>query len=94
MPLGAYIRQRVFDESRPPKRRRGKRPVKDHQALGKLLGELGKARLASNLNQLAKAINSGSLPVTPVTEKAIQDACAQFRWMRMMLMRALGMYAD
>jgi len=94
LPLGAYIRERVFDESGPRKRRGGKRPVKDYQALGKLLGELGKARLANNLNQIARAINSGSLPVTPETEKAVQDACAKFKWMRMMLMRALGMWPE
>lgn len=34
--------------------------------MGKLLGKLGKSRLANNLNQRARAAaNSGSLPVTP-----------------------------
>ncbi len=31
------------------------------------MGKLGESRLASNINQLAKAANSGSLPVTPDT---------------------------
>jgi hypothetical protein len=61
MPLGAYIRSRVFDESRPPRRSRGKRPVKDHKELSSLIAALGASRLSSNLNQLARAVNTGSL---------------------------------
>lgn len=94
MPLGAYIRSRLFDEpasERPPRQR--KRPVKDHQALGQLLGELGRSRIANNLNQLAKAANSGSLPLTPETENSLREACAGIRWMRIALMQALGLHA-
>jgi hypothetical protein len=90
MPLGAYIRSQMFREGKTRKRRRYKRPVKDHQALGQLLGALGEARLANNLNQLAKAAHIGSLPVTPETEKALRDACAEIHHMRSLLMRALG----
>lgn len=90
MPLGAYIRSQVFRDGKTRKRRRYKRPVKDHQALGQLLGALGEARLANNLNQLAKATNTGSLPVTPETEKALREACAEIHAMRTLLMRALG----
>lgn len=90
MPLGAYIRSQVFKDGKARSRRRYKRPVKDHQALGQLLGALGEARLANNLNQLAKAVHTGSLPVTPETEKALRDACAEIHQMRSLLMRALG----
>jgi hypothetical protein len=90
MPLGAYIREQVFDGKQTRQRRRYKRPVKDHQALGQLLGALGEARLANNLNQLAKSANTGSLPVTPETEKALREACAEIHQMRSLLMRALG----
>src|SRR6476469_7777748 len=77
MPLGAYIRSRLFGEPTPHRAaRKAKRPVKDHQALASVLGELGKRRIANNLNQLAKAVNSGSLPHTPETEKSLQEACA------------------
>lgn len=61
MSLGAYIRWRLFDPDRPPPRHRGKAPVKDHQALSAVLGQLGQSRIASNLNQLAKAANAGAL---------------------------------
>lgn len=77
MSLGAYIRSRLFDELVPLRAgRRAKRPVKDQQALASILGELGKSRIADNLNQLAKAANSGSLPLTPETETSSQEACA------------------
>jgi hypothetical protein len=71
-------------------RARSRKPVEDERALGRLLGELGKARLANNLNQLAKAANTGSLPVTLDTENALRDACAAIQDMRGLLLRALG----
>lgn len=92
MPLGAYIRSRVFDQSRPQRRTRGKRPVKDHAELAQLMAALGNSRLSSNVNQLAHAVNSGSLPVTPDTEKALMAACADIAWMRIALMKSLGLY--
>ncbi len=91
MSLGAYIRSRIFDDTLPKRRTRGKHPVKDHEELAKVLGELGRSRLANNLNQLAKATNSGSLEVSPDTERAIKDGCADIRWMRQVLMSALGL---
>jgi hypothetical protein len=92
MALGAYIRSRVFDESRPRRRTRGKRPVKDHKILAQLLGELGKSRLASNLNQLARAVNTGSLAVDPETELMLHEACSDIARIRITLMAALGLY--
>lgn len=91
VPLGVYIRSKLFDQPLPEYRpRRPRQPVKDHQILIQLLGQLGKARLANNINQLAKAANTGSLPVTPETEEALQTACAEVIAMREALMRALG----
>lgn len=89
MPLGAYIRSRLF-RGRERQPRRG---VSEDQALARLLGELGKARLANNLNQLAKAANTGSLPVTPETEAALLAACKDVQWMRAALVEALGLKA-
>jgi hypothetical protein len=94
MPLGAYIRSKLFDQPETSRRPRHiKRPVKDRQALASLLGELGKSRIANNLNQLAKAANSGSLPLTPETEKSLQEACAGIHWLRTTLMQTLGLRA-
>ncbi len=90
MALGAYIRAQLFGEDAAPRRTRGKFPVKDHQALGQVLGTLGSARLSNNLNQLARAVNSGSLPVTPDTENKLKEACEAVLAMRRDLLRALG----
>jgi hypothetical protein len=91
MTLGAYIKWRVFDPDRPPPRKRGKAPVKDHQALSRILGMLGGSRMASNLNQLAKAANTGSLPVTPETEAALIEAMREISEMRRLLIQTLGL---
>lgn len=89
--LAAYIRWRLFDPNSPPPRRRGKHPVKDHQALAKALGLLGQSRLSANLNQLERSANSGSLPVTPDTEAALLSAVADVRELRRLLIAALNL---
>lgn len=90
MALGAYIREKVLAD--PEERRKVlKPPVEDRQALAQLLAELGKAHLANNLNQLAKAVHTGSLDVTPDTEKMIREAYTEIMWMRETLVAALGL---
>jgi len=89
LPLAAYIRSRLFDTPTP--RRAYRRPVQDEQALGEVLAALGNSRLSSNLNQLAKAVHSGSLPVSPETEQAILAACATVQQMGGHLVQALGL---
>ncbi len=88
--LGAYIRERLFGEDVTPRTIQGKFPVKDHAALGRVLGALGSSRLSANLNQLAKAVNTGSLPVTPETEVELRKACAAVLAMRQDILSALG----
>lgn len=91
MPLGTFLRSLIFDEALLKKRRKSRKsPVKDHQILARLQAELGGSRIANNINQLAKSANSGSLEVSPDTEKAILIACSDVKWMRHMLMEALG----
>ena len=89
-PLAAYIRERLFGDDAAPRKRRGNSPVQDKEALGRVMGALGQSRLSANLNQLAKAVNTGSLPVTPETENEIKDACREVSDIRDALMRALG----
>lgn len=91
MSIAAYIRWRLFDSGNPPPRTRGRFPVKDEAALAKVLATLGQSRLSNNVNQLARAANSGSLPVTPDTEKALLDAAAQIAEMRGLLLTALNL---
>lgn len=87
-PLGAYIKAVLFDE-RQTGVRRGKTSAQNGKAIGRALGELGKRRLSQNLNQLAKAVNMGALPVTPETEAEVQEACRAVKDMRDAMMRAL-----
>lgn len=106
MPLGTYIRKQIFENApssgpgglgtkpRRRKKTRNRNPIKDQTALGQLMGELGKAKLANNLNQLAKAVNTGSLPVTPEVEHEIHIACEEVKWMREILIKAMGLKTD
>ncbi|QLH40624.1 MAG: hypothetical protein HWD60_19135 [Defluviicoccus sp.] len=90
MPLGAYIRGRLLGEGGESRRTRGRFPVKDHTALARLLAALGQSRLAGNVNQLAKAANSGSLPLDEETRRDLRSACADIAAMKRLLMDALG----
>lgn len=94
MPLGAFIRSRLLGDQVEKPRRKRRAPVEDKKALGQVLGELGKSRIANNLNQMARAVNSGSLHVTPEAEAAILEACADVRHMRMELLKALGVQQE
>jgi len=73
----------------------GKRIVKrysdfDRVLVAKVLAALGKSRLASNVNQLAKAANSGSLPVNEEVTKALLQACQTIEWMKVTLIEGMG----
>lgn len=93
--LGTFIRDAILNGKAAPRRRgRNRHPVKDREALGRLLGALGQSCLASNLRQLARAANTGSLPVTPETEANLRQACADVRQLRRDLIRALGLSAE
>lgn len=93
MPLGTYVRSRLFDDPTPRKRRM-KRPVKDHEILAQLLTKLGSSRIANNLNQLARAANSGSLLLMPEIEEDLRQALSDIAWMRKTLMQGLGLYQN
>lgn len=94
MSLGGYIQYRLFDSGSPPPRRRSKNPVKDHKALAQALGLLGQSRISSNLNQLARSANTGSLPVTPDTEVALMKALDEVHEIRRLLIEALNLEVE
>jgi Bacterial mobilisation protein (MobC) len=93
-PLATYIKFRLFNNApelasyRP--RRPGGRPATDTQLIAKLLAALGEARLANNLNQLAKHANMGTLEVSKATENELLAACSEVHAMRRDLVAALG----
>ncbi len=89
-PLGRFIRDAIFKhEQRPPRNR--KPSVADREALSKLLGMFGRSRIANNINQLAKAANSGSLPVNHDVIQGLNDAVENIKWIRDTLITALGL---
>ena len=88
--LNAYIRSCLFDGKPSPRKTRGKFPVKDHQLLGQILGQLGASEISANIETLCDACRSGSLPVTPETQNALFQASADIREIRAMLMKGLG----
>ena len=63
VPLGSYIKARLFDGDLSPRRTRGQAPVKDHAALAQVLGMLGNMRLA----------NGGKASALLVPDAAIQS---------------------
>lgn len=90
-PLGAYIKAKVLGDSAPLRKRRSSLAVADKAAIAQVLALLGKSRLSSNLNQLAYAVNIGSLPVTPETEAELFAAVSEVRDLRRLLLLALGL---
>ena len=92
-PLGSYIKDALFNREVRP-RTRGTRPVRDREALARLLGLLGQSRISQNINQLAKAANTGSLPVNADVHQALLDSCAAIHAMRTLLLCALGLQPE
>jgi len=89
----AYIRGRVFGP-KAEKRRKVKKPTVDSAMLAMVLSELGQSRLASNINQLAKAANMGALDMTPEVEQEIEQACREIQAMKLLLITALGIVPE
>jgi len=84
----AYIRSCVFGERSNSLRQR--QPKIDDKELVAVLAGLGRSRLSSNLNQLAKSANSGSLQVSEDLEEQLRDAAIAVIAMRHALIAALG----
>jgi len=73
--ISEYGRWCMLKEECAPRKTRGKHPVKDYGILGAILAALGRTRIASNLNQIAKNINNGTIEMTPEVKQAIMEAC-------------------
>lgn len=87
----AYVRLCVLGEDAPKHRTRSKKAVEDHQALGQLMGALGRSNVPNNLNQLTKAVNKGELPLPADIAQDLKQAAFEIAYMRHMLMAALGL---
>ncbi len=88
--LGSYIRARLLGKD-ADKRRPVRRVGQDHQKLAQVLAELRRSRLASNMNQLAKSANMGTLDIADDVTADLDEACKAIAHMREMLIAALGL---
>lgn len=92
MPLGAYIRAKILDNTLPRKTysKPKKKPAEELTGPGTSPGNAKNSRLSNNLNQLARAMNSGLLRLNKETHETILQACKEIDYMREELTRALG----
>lgn len=91
MSLAAYIKSTVFAEDAPKYRGRRRFSAAEQQLLAEVLARLGASRTASNLNQIAKHLNQGTLQIDQQLEDDLRQAVAEVAWMRVTLIRALGL---
>lgn len=89
-PLGAYIRETLLGD-RCTKRRKQRKAIEDHKQLAVVLSALGQSRMSSNLNQIAKAANDGTLDMPEDTQQQLDEAYQAILAMREALFIALGM---
>lgn len=87
-----YARERLFGDNAVKRRARNRYPVKDHAELSRLLAWLGASRISNNLNQIAFAVNTGALELTPEQEATLNDACQSVQSIKAMLTKALGFH--
>ena len=97
--LAAYIRLKLFDGIDPPptKRKRTRKrytPSAELAVIAEMLVGLGQSRLASNMNQLAKAANTGTLDLSHEVIDELWDACKAIVDMRETLISALGLKSE
>lgn len=89
--LGEYIRNVLFGERASPRKVKRCQPSESDRYAAAQLAGLGQSRLASNMNQIAKAANMGALPVTPDLLEELYQACADIRAMRDALIASQGL---
>lgn len=90
--LSAYIRGRLLGDH-AEKRRDLRKPKLEDQQFAALLAALGESRMSSNLNQLAKHANMGTLDASQDVEQQLQEACEAVLAMRDALIMALNLAA-
>lgn len=92
MSISSFIKTNLFKSGGRKLRRRRRKPIKDQKLIAQVLAILGKSRLSQNMNQLAKACNTGTLPLLPEVEQELRQACADIKQIRLMLMQGMGLY--
>lgn len=90
MKPATFIRARSLAEDIEEVQRYAVTSQEERKDIAQVLSALGASRIASNLNQIAYAINSGSLILSPDVVAQITEACDTLKWMRGALTQALG----
>ncbi len=62
-----------------------------NKELAQILSLLGQSRIANNLNQIAKSINTGTLVLSPELIAQIDESYHTIQWMRRMLIKGTGL---
>ena len=88
MPLGTYIKSRLFQSGKGARTRMRQT---DRKALAAVLGAIGQSRIPQNLHQIAKAANLGVLPVTQGLEAELHATCAELKDLRTLILTALDL---
>jgi hypothetical protein len=91
VPLSSYVKQALFAGGASLPRRSARTVLTpDRELAGRVLAALGASRIASNLSQIAKHANLGTLYFDEGTKADIREACEHLRDIRALLMAALG----
>ncbi|PZU85748.1 MAG: hypothetical protein DI527_20935 [Chelatococcus sp.] len=90
IPLGSYIKATMLGYAPPIRRRASPLPKQDKKVLAKALALFARSRVSNNLNQLTKAVNMGTFPVTPETEAELRELLRLVRRLRDLMMDGLG----
>ena len=94
-PLGGYVKECLFQPTGAPRKAcAAVSPVKDHQALARVLRALGSSELTKAIAGILRASDSRALRLTPESEQALQQACADISAIRRDLVKALGLRAE
>ncbi len=90
-----WIRYRLFrDTALKSSEQKILQPISHQKELAQILFLLGQSRIANNLNQIAKAVNMGTLVLGPDVYNQIDESYRSVIWMRRSLIKALGLKGD
>ncbi|QFT28884.1 hypothetical protein FIV00_00145 [Labrenzia sp. THAF82] len=92
--LSGYIRDAVLDDDKSKRRKRKTTPIRDYQALARLLGMLGRSEIGSALCGILLAIELGRLELENEVEDELRQACGDIAYMRNELITALGLQSE
>lgn len=89
--ISAHVRDRLFGDDVKLRRTRGRFPVKDYEALSRVLRAFGKANLYNNLHLILLALEEQRIAMEPQLEAELRDTFAVVCQMREDLVLALGL---